>query len=651
MSPTQTNCPGCGAAVEFKIGSSMVVVCPYCRSLVARGDRDVEDLGKVAALVDTGSPLEVGLEGKFEGQKFRLVGRAQLRHSMGGIWDEWYAAFPNDRWGWLAEAQGRFYLTFRQPEARNLPAFQDVLVGARLPVGQGMKAAEKAKAAAASAEGEIPYRLTPGQEFTYVDLSGPQSSFGTIDYSEDPPAIYLGKEVTLDVLGIPPTARRREGRQIAGVKLSCPQCGGALDLRTPDRTETVVCPSCGSMLDVNQGELHFLKALQKGKVVPLLPIGTVGKLPEGNLTVIGMIERGVRIEKVDYFWQEYLLYEPRIGFRWMVQSDHHWSYVQSIAPGHIGGSPKAPEYAGQSFRLFQKGYATASYVLGECYWKVRIGERAETMDFIAPPLMLSHEKSVGKDLQEINWSLGLYQPVADVEKAFGVTNLPAPQGVAPNQPFPYWPIYRYWAYFSMAAMLLAILILILAPRRKVMEQSYSLEPFVEDKAQVFFVEGLELRAHRNVRVIGEANVANSWVFVAGDLINEESNETQPFSFPIEYFSGVEDGESWSEGSRENWVNLSALPAGKYTLRIEVTGQPQGAVSPGVASSSPATRLNVKLEQGVARWGHFLIVMFLISAIPVYVVIRHVIFEASRWSNSDTGEKSPSSDDSGSDSDD
>ena len=42
-----------------------------------------------------------------------LVGMAQIRHAQGGIWQEWYARFDSGRWGWLAEAQGRFYLTFK----------------------------------------------------------------------------------------------------------------------------------------------------------------------------------------------------------------------------------------------------------------------------------------------------------------------------------------------------------------------------------------------------------------------------------------------------------------------------------------------------------------------------------------------------------
>ena len=106
MSVLVANCPSCGGPVEFKSGQSIVVICSYCRSAVARTDRGLNDLGKVAELVETGSPLDIGLRGKWKDQHFELTGRAQLGHEMGGQWDEWYATFSNGWLGWLAEAQG-----------------------------------------------------------------------------------------------------------------------------------------------------------------------------------------------------------------------------------------------------------------------------------------------------------------------------------------------------------------------------------------------------------------------------------------------------------------------------------------------------------------------------------------------------------------
>jgi hypothetical protein len=110
VSVLAANCPSCAAPIEFKAGSTIVLVCPFCRSAVARTDRSLEDLGKVAEIAESESPLKIGLKGTFKGNRFELTGRAQNRHELGGVWDEWYATFSNDWVGWLAEAQGKFYI-------------------------------------------------------------------------------------------------------------------------------------------------------------------------------------------------------------------------------------------------------------------------------------------------------------------------------------------------------------------------------------------------------------------------------------------------------------------------------------------------------------------------------------------------------------
>ena len=114
MARLQAPCPSCAAPVEFKCRTSLMAICPYCTTCVARGDKGLEDHGKVADLVDTQSPLKVGAKGRFKGKPFRIVGRIQFQHSAGGMWDEWYAEMPGGKWGWLAEAQGRFYMTFEK---------------------------------------------------------------------------------------------------------------------------------------------------------------------------------------------------------------------------------------------------------------------------------------------------------------------------------------------------------------------------------------------------------------------------------------------------------------------------------------------------------------------------------------------------------
>lgn len=658
MSPVQAACPACGAPVNFKVGSSVVTVCDYCKSVVARGDRAFEDLGKVADIVETGSPLDLGLRGVYRNVAFELTGRAQLAHSAGGMWDEWYAAFADGRWGWLAEAQGRFYLTFQMDlfEQSLIAPFESLELGEPVPALPGnfsLVVAEKGEARTMGASGEIPYRLVPGETYRFADLSGSAGEFATLDYGEEKPLVFVGREVTLAELGIAETvaAPEREARRVAGLQLSCPQCGGALDLRAPDKTERVTCPNCGSLLDVGEGKLRFLAALEP-KVKPIIPIGSEGDFEGARLTIIGFMQRSVEFSGVRYYWEEYLLYNPGHGFRWLVRSDDHWSFVQAVPPGEVSTSGRNVRFRGKRYKLFQDATARVEHVIGEFYWKVTVGELVRAADYIHPPQMLSkeismalptlfgkpepeeqpkggrrkkREKPAAVETGEINWSFSVYVERSDLEKTFGIKGLPKASTVAPNQPFPHKTIYKYWLILLAAAFVFGLLVLATGSYRKVFEQTFQVEPMAEaERPQVVFSEPIELRSRQNIRVSANANVNNSWLFIDGDFINEETGLVQQFAIPVEYYQGVEGGESWSEGDRAPDVFVSALPAGKYTMRLEVSWQDW---------KSPAV-FSVSVVQGVPRILHLLLALLGVSVIPLLVAIRHFAFEKRRWQDSD-----------------
>src|SRR5919112_5874241 len=418
----QANCPACGAQVLFKTGSSVVVVCEFCRSAVARTDRGIEDAGKVADIAESGSPLDVGLRGVYLGVAFELTGRAQLQHAAGGFWDEWYAAFADGRWGWLAEAQGRFYLTFQiqVPSPNALPSFDSLQLGQQvwaIPAQSPPVVAEKGTARMLAAAGEIPYLLTPGETYPYADLSGAAGVFGTLDYGEQPPLVFMGRETTLTELGLAHAQRttEREARAVSATQLSCPNCGGPLELRAPDRTERVGCPNCGSLLDASAGRLRYLKTLERKGWSKSIPLGGTAEFEGRQFTAIGFMVRSVEFEGTRYFWQEYLLYEPAVGFRWLVESDAHWSFVKSVPPGEVVENGSRAVHGGKSFKMFQDAVARVEYVEGEFYWRVEAGEQARATDYVNAPLMLSKEVPVvsgrrrgALTAEEVNWSLGTY---------------------------------------------------------------------------------------------------------------------------------------------------------------------------------------------------------------------------------------------------
>ncbi len=604
----------------------------------------------MAEVVESESPLKLGLKGIWNGSRFELTGRAQLRHQMGGFWDEWYATFSNGWVGWLAEAQGKFYLTFYQPipEGRVLPSFDALQVGQivqEIPAKTGMIVAEKGVATSVAAEGEIPYQLVPNEESQYADLTGKDNAFGTIDYSLSPPWVFLGSQVTLADLGLADARpAERKPRSVSAAAMGCPNCGGPLALRAPDQAERVTCPNCNSLLDVNQGNLSFLKALAptNADVNFVLPVGAEGSFPgDVKFRIIGAVARSVQIEGIHYYWHEYLIYNASIGFRWLVHSDNHWNFVEPVNPAEVEAAmgstlltavPTMVNYNGRRFKIFQDAPATVEYVKGEFYWRVEQGETVRAIDYVSAPVMLSQESTQN----EVNWSAGTYMPVAEVEKAFGVSGLPKPWGVGPNQPFT-GRFYYTWGLLPLLALFALAIVLVpfTGVTRKVFEQQISLPPMTNPTtAQIAFSEPFELKANRNVQISASAPVDNSFVELDVDLINEQSQEVEGVTIPIEYYHGTDSDGAWTEGGQSQDATVSSLPGGKYTLRIEGTWQ----------NSTQPMPINVRVEQGVIRGVNFICALIALAIVPLVGLFRKFSFESARWKDSMFGSSSSGSDD-------
>jgi ribosomal protein S27E len=112
--PFSANCPACGAPVVFKSSASFHGVCEYCRSTLVRHGGNLENLGRMADLVEDASPIRLGTEGIYKGVHFAVIGRIQLSYAA-GVWNEWHVLFDDQRGGWLSDANGEYLITFLTP--------------------------------------------------------------------------------------------------------------------------------------------------------------------------------------------------------------------------------------------------------------------------------------------------------------------------------------------------------------------------------------------------------------------------------------------------------------------------------------------------------------------------------------------------------
>ncbi|MGA3205799.1 MAG: DUF4178 domain-containing protein, partial [Bryobacteraceae bacterium] len=112
----------------------------------------------------------------------------------------------------------------------------------------------------------------------------------------------------------------------------CPNCGGPVELRGFGHALTVVCPQCLSVLDASSPLLKILQEAQEAEArrTPLIPLGQRGKWAGATWEVIGFQTRSVEEDGVTYEWEEYLLFNPYKGFRYLTNYDGHWNFVTPV---------------------------------------------------------------------------------------------------------------------------------------------------------------------------------------------------------------------------------------------------------------------------------------------------------------------------------
>jgi ribosomal protein S27E len=385
---------------------------------VVRSGEVLSRVGKMAEVFDDHTPLQLFVTGKYKERNFTLIGRLQFK-AEAGTWTEWNTFFDDGQTGWLAEDNGAYVFTFPVDNQSALPAAERFVVGGRTVInGTPFSVASNLQAMLISAQGELPKLPPLGQSFTTVELRG-ENDVLSIDYGTQPPLVSRGTAVQLDDLQLKglkdESIKAEQGRQF-----SCPHCGSAVTVALSS-SKSITCGSCNSLIDLSAGVGAELKSAEQDEPVqPLIPLGTVGQLQGTQWQVVGFQHRkGVAPDDDEQFgWSEYLLYNQKKGFGFLVDSEEGWSLVRPTtgAPKWAGPQASSASYLGSTFNLKYSYTAETYYVCGEFYWLVQRGQKTFNRDFANGTRLLSQEQSDA----EIVWSSGDQIPSDTVAKAFGL---------------------------------------------------------------------------------------------------------------------------------------------------------------------------------------------------------------------------------------
>ncbi len=411
--------------------------------------------------------------------------------------------------------------------------------------------------------------------------------------------------------------------------LFCPNCGGPVELRGFGHALTVVCPQCLSVLDATTPLLQKLQQIEEAqRRQPLIPLGTRGKIGGTAWELIGFQTREVQGEEA-YEWDEYLLFNPYSGFRYLTEFDGHWNFVSPVEELPVRravGTRPAVFWRGRTFKHFSGAEAATVFVLGEFPWRVKVGEKVVCDDFVNPPSMLSSETTD----DEVTWSLGQYTPGIDIWKAFGLPGNPPPaQGVFSNQPSPFaGKVGGIWGMFIWMTLILiglAIFFATFSQRNVVFKDSYHFTSGQPGEAS-FVTKVFELDGRTSTLELAvNTNLINDWAYFNFGLINQDDGSAFDFGREVSYYTGSDSDGSWTEGGQSSTNLIPSVPPGHYYLWVEPEME---------TGSRHSVYYQLVLRHDVPSYSWFWLAALLLLVPPIAHTMRAAGFETRRWKESD-----------------
>ncbi len=425
--------------------------------------------------------------------------------------------------------------------------------------------------------------------------------------------------------------------------VTCPNCGGSVEMRAAGYSISVACQYCGSILDVATPEVALIERYNEQVSDLPLPLGSRGWVKGHEYQLVGYVERATEEDS----WDEFLLFNPYHGYRWLVRDSEGWSFGTMLTslPQTSGASA---QYASMQFynEDAESWDAQVRRVVGEFYWRVQRGDVAHLTNFYSGDYSLSCEESAG----EVNWTVsepigqgemrgfargdavadqfGLsHDPAADAAMAKATGTSAFADGAAPAKSG--WmtgdlpgPFARAWTLAKIGAIAagLMILIMIALAGRGMSEQTfaYQLQLDGPEKTLRFGPLHFDSSSQRVVIRTSAPGLDNAWIDADATLVERTSQQSIAAYGVVERYSGSDSDGPWTEGSERGSIQLASVPAGDYDLVLDASAHSWPAPS-GWGGQSIAVETGV--SSGGIFFSNFILALFLLMIPPIFLIWR------------------------------
>lgn len=361
-----------------------------------------------------------------------------------------------------------------------------------------------------------------------------------------------------------------------GNAFKCTRCKTVSKLYYPQKLQTFACPNCGKIHD----RLYFDKYLKTPNnhtaFLKYFKIGAVGTFDGVKYTVIGQVNKHVQYRYADKWDEIVLLSETgEISFLNCSYGNYTWVKEDHTIPAQemLSNIEKTFEFDGREYEFFQGYNYVSKYCIGEFPYNPKDVKNIRCSDYISPPYLISIEKNAtggrletfkGRHMtrKQVSVMFNDYRIESQEKEGIGIAQ-PVLGGI--NVPLFNRIVWGFILFLILTSFVWARFRSDRPIIKENLEIASGVTPSPEFVSKSFYLDStanyLEFSTYSYLN--------NEWIETALTLVNEVSGEEREFGIVSEYYSGVDDGYSWSEGSHTGKASISSVPGGRYHLKAKV----------------------------------------------------------------------------------
>lgn len=618
------SCPSCTAVLNFQNAATNYIVCNQCSAGWQRWEDGALTLKSgIPQPQDTISPIRIGTTGTWKDKRFTVTGRIRCLFE-DGFANNWTIHVEDGSMRTLVECYGQ-YAIYEKIQLEKDVKFSRVnnlsFNGGQVELNNGKHYVleRRNKCREIEVEGEV-WMFDWDGKFSSLEVAAAGGDrLELIDPNSNYFLYFRIHYVPFDDFGFQQLRPQTLGA--VSRSINCTQCSKPITLKSFPWSQSCICVHCGAAHSYTDDKIKFIRRFKQDKV-PGIPLYSKGKLKGVQYELIGF---SVKADAHGWNWREYCLFNPLYGYAFLSEYDGHWIFLKEEAVAPVGDDKMKQGFLARKvhYRLYNEYTFSVEDGYGEFPGNAFTEKGAHCREYIAPPQMWAREQTA----QGLTWFHGEHISSNELHDAFGDNiSLPYKVGTGAVQPSMGFASIQWlgkaMAYVGLGFLLLFAITTIFNRKEVVYNNTVYLYDTVSTHTTV--TPKFRLDKYRsNLEMELTAAVNNNWLEANISLVNADNGKEYTLEEGVEYYSGISEGESWSEGNTSADALLNTIPGGNYFMEITVSKDYGATVN----------YYSLKATYDVPIWRN-LILFLLIALVPGVVLWIYVYYrERLRWQNS------------------